>query len=229
MGGHGGLNILPQKRWNVYNRDNRLKVAQDEAKAQAKEDEARERHEQAEREHRHALLLRRAGGDAGLELGGGAEGDGAAAAATDQEGAEAGGSGAADGQPDKKLEHINFWKEQETKLQHPENEKEQREAAKRRGNPDFYTSDAKFDERFALGYGIIGGDKPWYAQPLKPEPREPSLEQLRAERLAREQAERAKQRGVMAGLPGALPDGPPQKQYNSAFGFAAAMKRRRTQ
>lgn len=38
-------------------------------------------------------------------------------------------------------------------------QKEQREAAKRRGNPDFYTSDAKFDERFALGYGIIGGDK----------------------------------------------------------------------
>lgn len=23
MGGHGGLNILPQKKWNVYNWDNR--------------------------------------------------------------------------------------------------------------------------------------------------------------------------------------------------------------
>jgi len=23
MGGHGGLNILPQKKWNVYNYDNR--------------------------------------------------------------------------------------------------------------------------------------------------------------------------------------------------------------
>jgi len=31
MGGHGGLNILPQKSWNVYGRENRLKVAQDEA------------------------------------------------------------------------------------------------------------------------------------------------------------------------------------------------------
>jgi len=23
MGGHGGLNILPQKKWNVYNYDNK--------------------------------------------------------------------------------------------------------------------------------------------------------------------------------------------------------------
>lgn len=32
MGGHGGLNILPQKRWNVYNRDNREKVEKDKRK-----------------------------------------------------------------------------------------------------------------------------------------------------------------------------------------------------
>jgi hypothetical protein len=30
MGGHGGLNILPQKTWNVYRRDNRDKVDEDE-------------------------------------------------------------------------------------------------------------------------------------------------------------------------------------------------------
>lgn len=30
MGGHGGLNILPQKKWNVYNWDNRDKVKEDE-------------------------------------------------------------------------------------------------------------------------------------------------------------------------------------------------------
>ncbi|KAK1584296.1 hypothetical protein Q3G72_031664 [Acer saccharum] len=37
MGGHGGLNILPQKRWNVYNYENREKVRQDEeAAAQAR-------------------------------------------------------------------------------------------------------------------------------------------------------------------------------------------------
>jgi hypothetical protein len=27
MGGHGGLNILPQKSWNVYGRENRYKVS----------------------------------------------------------------------------------------------------------------------------------------------------------------------------------------------------------
>jgi len=29
MGGHGGLNILHQKKWNVYNLDNRMKVEKD--------------------------------------------------------------------------------------------------------------------------------------------------------------------------------------------------------
>ena len=29
MGGHGGLNILPQKRWNVYRKDNQEKVQKD--------------------------------------------------------------------------------------------------------------------------------------------------------------------------------------------------------
>ena len=33
MGGHGGLNILPQKSWNVYSQRNRARVAADEAQA----------------------------------------------------------------------------------------------------------------------------------------------------------------------------------------------------
>jgi hypothetical protein len=40
MGGHGGLNILPQKRWNVYRRDNREKVQRDE-EAAAREEQLR--------------------------------------------------------------------------------------------------------------------------------------------------------------------------------------------
>jgi len=47
MGGHGGLNILPQKRWNVYNFDNREKVRLDEEAAakeeQLKREQARKR------------------------------------------------------------------------------------------------------------------------------------------------------------------------------------------
>ncbi|KAL1559730.1 inner centromere protein-like [Salvia divinorum] len=42
MGGHGGLNILPQKRWNVYNFDNREKVRLDEETAAKEEQLKRE-------------------------------------------------------------------------------------------------------------------------------------------------------------------------------------------
>ncbi|XP_076937311.1 uncharacterized protein LOC143604838 [Bidens hawaiensis] len=42
MGGHGGLNILPQKRWNVYNFDNREKVRKDEEAAAKQEQLSRE-------------------------------------------------------------------------------------------------------------------------------------------------------------------------------------------
>ncbi|KAL1528110.1 hypothetical protein AB1Y20_009475 [Prymnesium parvum] len=51
MGGHGGLNILPQKSWNVYNRDNRLKVQRDEEQAarEAAEASRRDAAELAER------------------------------------------------------------------------------------------------------------------------------------------------------------------------------------
>lgn len=37
MGGHGGLNILPQKKWNVYNKDNRDIVERDKRIAREKE------------------------------------------------------------------------------------------------------------------------------------------------------------------------------------------------
>jgi hypothetical protein len=37
MGGHGGLNILHQKKWNVYNLDNRMKVEKDKREAAEKE------------------------------------------------------------------------------------------------------------------------------------------------------------------------------------------------
>ncbi|GAB4813031.1 hypothetical protein N2152v2_000077 [Parachlorella kessleri] len=60
MGGHGGLNILPQKRWNVYGRENRLKVARDEEKYEEEQKEARAKHEAAEKEFRHRMLLQRA-------------------------------------------------------------------------------------------------------------------------------------------------------------------------
>lgn len=96
----------------MYNRENRLKVAQDEAKAREQEEEARQRHEQAEREHRHQLLLLRARGAAA----GGQAMD--MAASVDQ----APGQQLQVVQQQQPLEHINFWREEEARVQHPDNE-----------------------------------------------------------------------------------------------------------
>ena len=52
MGGHGGLNILPQKSWNVYGQRNRQKVAENEAERDAKEAVAQGKRDQADRERR---------------------------------------------------------------------------------------------------------------------------------------------------------------------------------
>lgn len=108
MGGHGGLNILPQvsvqgsrareaalgpgtlvtcllrspsppasalplaptpqKRWNVYGREQRLKVAQDEAKYEEEQAAIREKAEAADRERRRQLLLQRARQRYGVRL-----------------------------------------------------------------------------------------------------------------------------------------------------------------
>eukprot|EP00899_Mesostigma_viride_P004986 jgi/Mesvir1/14489/Mv05191-RA.1 len=60
MGGHGGLNILPQKSWNVYNYENREKVRLDEEKQAQEQQEVRDKALKNDREFRHRLLLERA-------------------------------------------------------------------------------------------------------------------------------------------------------------------------
>ncbi|KAL6763527.1 hypothetical protein V8C86DRAFT_2491333 [Haematococcus lacustris] len=144
MGGHGGLNILPQKRWNVYNRDNRLKVAQDEAKAKEKEDAEQERAAQNEREYRHQLLLKRARGE-----------DDATAEQPliREDGSSSAVQTLAVPAP---IQHINFWHEEEAqaKAQHPEVEAAQKDEVCKRGKQEFFTTDPKFDERFQLGYNM---------------------------------------------------------------------------
>lgn len=206
--------LLPQPA--VYGREQRLKVARDEAAAAAVEAAEAEAAAKAEAEFRRARLLERArkrraregeggeggsGGEGGEATGRGAsrwgdagasgsrpaavedEGDEeqqeehaaaaperkrqrrearrqqkqqqeaaamAAAAAAEAAAAEAAGG---DGAP---LEHINFWREEESKAAHPDKEKERKAELKRRGDPKTQTSDARFDESFKFGTTLGG-------------------------------------------------------------------------
>lgn len=65
MGGKGGLNILPQKKWNVYNWDNRIKVIENE-KIVDKEIERMERKRKDKNLSDKAKILKR-GGDLNLK------------------------------------------------------------------------------------------------------------------------------------------------------------------
>ncbi|KAI5017380.1 hepatoma-derived growth factor-related protein 2 [Hordeum vulgare subsp. vulgare] len=58
MGGHGGLNILPQKRWNVYRFDNQEKVRVDEAEA-ARQDQLQREATRRRESHARLVALRR--------------------------------------------------------------------------------------------------------------------------------------------------------------------------
>ena len=61
MGGHGGLNILPQKKWNVYGRDNRLRVARDEKAHAEKLEQVSAALKEREKEERYRVLTSRGG------------------------------------------------------------------------------------------------------------------------------------------------------------------------
>nr|DAD47803.1 TPA_asm: hypothetical protein HUJ06_017740 [Nelumbo nucifera] len=61
MGGHGGLNILPRKRWNVYNYENREKVRRDEEAAAKEEQLKREQSRKRDAEFRLEMLRRARG------------------------------------------------------------------------------------------------------------------------------------------------------------------------
>ena len=56
MGGHGGLNILPQKSWNVYGRKQRERVRRDEEQWEREQKEEAEKKEEEERAKRLRAL-----------------------------------------------------------------------------------------------------------------------------------------------------------------------------
>ena len=287
MGGHGGLNILPQKSWHVYRRDNVSQVEKDEAEASKAEQVAKKKHEDEERGHRRKLLLQRA-------KGGEHEWD----KTHDDSGHEAvGHDGSSSKAEGSLLQHINFWSEEEARMheKHPEVERERLEEKKARGREGEQTTDAAFDKRFKLGYGFESAAQPWYAsvatqskekQALpsssdrcrregekskdgtekgkkkkrrrrsrsssssstsssggsssdsdesrhknkqrnksksKEKPRKKSIEEMREERLEREKVERERERQLLLGKKGAEES----RGYNSSFGFADLIKRKR--
>ncbi|KAG6688947.1 hypothetical protein I3843_11G149000 [Carya illinoinensis] len=203
MGGHGGLNILPQKRWNVYNYENREKVRQDE-EAAAKEEQLKR--EQARRRDSEFRLER-------LRV--------ARNLAPVTRSAE----------PDElepKTGHINLF--EGIKIFDPikglENEggdegggikKKQKKMKREEAAPKVVGPE---DEKYRLGYGLAGkGVKlPWYlerrssnengesdrdngsARGVEEEGKKSgkkTLEELRKERLKREKREKERERALM--------------------------------
>lgn len=207
MGGHGGLNILPQKRWNVYNFDNREKVRRDEEAAareeQIKRDDARKRDAELRLEK-----LRQARGSA----------------SSSSSSIQAPKPPSAESKPETRLEndsnHINLFEgirifdpveaKAESRDQRPVKK------VKKEQPPRVVTAE---DEKYKLGYGIVGkGTKlPWYMErpannsdeksdddaedddlmPAKKNNSKKTVEELRKERLEREKRERLRQRSLL--------------------------------
>lgn len=198
MGGHGGLNILPQKRWNVYNYENREKVRRDEEEAAREEQLKREQARKRDAEFR-LEQLRAARGLAPL--------------IKPQEPDES----------EPKSGHINLF--EGIKIFDPIKGLEDDSAVERDGSkkkkmkkedpkPKIVTPD---DEKYRLGYGLAGkGVKlPWYLQkpnddahsdngfdddhPKDEKKRsgKKTLEELREERLKREKREKVREGALL--------------------------------
>ncbi|GFZ01950.1 hypothetical protein Acr_15g0005590 [Actinidia rufa] len=203
MGGHGGLNILPQKRWNVYNYDNREKVKRDEEAAAKEEQLKREQARKRDAEFRLDVLRQSRG------------------LATP---AQAQAPSSSESEPKSKSNHINLFegikifdpvggvegKGDDERWGFKKMKMVKKEAAPRVVTPE--------DEKYRLGYGIAGkGVKlPWYlARPSDDGNSDEvdfkyrvgkggdksggkkTVEQLREERLKREKREKERERALM--------------------------------
>lgn len=216
MGGHGGLNILPQKRWNVYNFDNREKVRKDEEQAAREEQLQREQSRKRDTEVR----LERLRASRGLaptiqprESEPEAEPEVEAVAVAE---AEAGDSG-----------HINLFEGikifdpiRVPKREYVDEKEEMKKKTKKLKLPKEHGDSVRAvgpeDEKYRLGYGVAGKgvQLPWYVQKQKQndvggddegvdgkncgrdrkgEKRKKTVEELREERLKREKKEKERE------------------------------------
>ncbi|GKU95542.1 hypothetical protein SLEP1_g8889 [Rubroshorea leprosula] len=210
MGGHGGLNILPQKRWNVYNYENREKVRRDEEAAAREEQLKREQARKRDAEFR-LERLRASRGLAPLEKA--------------PEPAEHPATEPVESEP-KSGGHINLFEGIKIfdPIQGLENEKggekdgfkrkkmKKEEAAPKVVGPE--------EEKYRLGYGVAGkGVKlPWYMERRTDDKEEENgkddgssrgakkevknsgkktIQELREERLKREKQEKERERALL--------------------------------
>lgn len=204
MGGHGGLNILPQKSWNVYNYENREKVRRDEEAAAKEEQLKREQSRKRDAEFRLESLRQARGIEAPRQV----------------RGIEA----PRPTSPDTKeadSKHINLFEGLKVFPFEAPKEDEDRPKIKKpkKEAPKVILPE---DEKYRLGYGVAGkGVKaPWYlsrpsdvadaADVESPRQVESSkntsgkktLEELREERLKREKREKERERGLLFGKNG---------------------------
>lgn len=206
MGGHGGLNILPQKRWNVYNYENREKVRRDEEAAareeQLKRDDARKRDTELRLEK-----LRQARGLASASVNQAAEPSSSKSISEETRLKN-------DSNHLNLFEGIRIFDPVEAKTE----SKDQRpiKKVKKEQPPRVVTAE---DEKYKLGYGIVGkGTKlPWYLEKpsnvsdvksdddddddLRPAKKKSNgkktVEELRKERLEREKREKQRERALL--------------------------------
>lgn len=208
MGGHGGLNILPQKRWNVYNYENREKVRRDEEAAAKEEQLKREQARKRDAEFRLEQLRTARGLAPSIQP-----------------------SGPAD--TDKNPGHINLFEgirvfDPVKVSDHASGggkDESRRKKMRKEEAPRVVSAE---DEKYRLGYGVAGkGTKlPWYLEKrgrsdehvervevedgssrgLKEDSGKKSgkktLEELREERLRREGKEKERVRELILGKVG---------------------------
>ncbi|TMW94388.1 hypothetical protein EJD97_010363 [Solanum chilense] len=210
MGGHGGLNILPQKRWNVYNFDNREKVKRDEEAAAKEEQLKQEQSRKRDSEYRLEQLRQ-------------ARGLSSAAAPSSSSSSHVKKSSSEQKSPEEKpgkkdSNHINLFEGirifDPVKPKDEEKDGRDKKRAKKEQPPRVITPE---DEKYRLGYGIVGkGTKlPWYlekpkedsgeksdedndySRPVKKSNGKKTVEELRQERLERERKEKGRERALL--------------------------------
>lgn len=166
MGGHGGLNILPQKRWNVYNYENREKVRRDEEAAAKEEQLQREQSRKRDTEFR-LEQLRQARGLSKTSTSSSSSTAEAVARADEK-------SASVELKSELDSKHMNLFEGirifdpifevREAIRDEKKEKKERNEKNKRVKKEEAVRVVTAEDEKYRLGYGVVGkGVKlPWY-------------------------------------------------------------------